>query len=262
MIGGLGAAVVIAGCSGDGDGASASRSSSSRSTTATTGASPSTTASTGTTSGAVATTTVARIPEETAGPYPADGSNGPDVLSQSGVVRSDIRGGFGGSGTVAAGVPLTIALTLVDVDQGGVPLDGAAVYLWHCDTDGAYSMYSPASGENYLRGVQAAGADGAVTFTSVFPAAYSGRWPHIHFQVFPDVAAATGGGSRLVTSQLALPADVCSAVFATDGYESSVTNLARTSLDSDMVFSDGVDLQLATVSGSTAGYTASLVVGV
>ena len=29
------------------------------------------------------------IPEETAGPYPADGSNGVDVLSESGVVRSD-----------------------------------------------------------------------------------------------------------------------------------------------------------------------------
>src|SRR4051794_37996735 len=31
------------------------------------------------------------IPEETAGPYPGDGSNGPDVLEQSGIVRSDIR---------------------------------------------------------------------------------------------------------------------------------------------------------------------------
>jgi hypothetical protein len=31
------------------------------------------------------------IPDETAGPYPGDGSNGPDVLEQSGIVRSDIR---------------------------------------------------------------------------------------------------------------------------------------------------------------------------
>ena len=30
------------------------------------------------------------IPEETAGPYPGDGSNGVDVLTESGVVRSDI----------------------------------------------------------------------------------------------------------------------------------------------------------------------------
>ena len=37
------------------------------------------------------------IPEETAGPFPGDGSNGPDVLNQSGVVRSDIRSSFGSS---------------------------------------------------------------------------------------------------------------------------------------------------------------------
>ena len=30
------------------------------------------------------------IPEETAGPYPGDGSNGVNVLSESGIVRSDI----------------------------------------------------------------------------------------------------------------------------------------------------------------------------
>ena len=50
------------------------------------------------------------IPEETAGPFPGDGSNGPDVLSQSGVVRKDIRSSFGSSTTVAEGVPLTIQL--------------------------------------------------------------------------------------------------------------------------------------------------------
>ena len=35
------------------------------------------------------------IPEETAGPYPGDGSNGPNVLTESGIVRSDIRSSFG-----------------------------------------------------------------------------------------------------------------------------------------------------------------------
>ena len=46
------------------------------------------------------------IPEETAGPFPGDGSNGPNVLSEDGVVRSDIRSSFGSSTTVAAGIPL------------------------------------------------------------------------------------------------------------------------------------------------------------
>ena len=39
-------------------------------------------------------------------------------------------------------------------------------------------------------------------------------------------------------------------VYATEGYEASVANLAATSLDSDNVFADGVSLQMATVTGS------------
>ncbi len=35
------------------------------------------------------------IPDETAGPYPGDGSNGPDVLEESDIVRSDIHSSFG-----------------------------------------------------------------------------------------------------------------------------------------------------------------------
>ena len=41
------------------------------------------------------------IPEETAGPYPGDGSNGPNVLAESGVVRSDITTSFGDASGVA-----------------------------------------------------------------------------------------------------------------------------------------------------------------
>lgn len=209
--------------------------------------------STGTAAGA--------IPEETAGPFPGDGTNGPNVLTESGVVRSDIRTSFGSLRGTADGVPLTLTLTVVDA-AGGAPLPGAAVYLWHCDRDGAYSLYDVAD-RNYLRGVQVADASGVVSFTSVFPAAYPGRWPHAHFEVYPDLAAATSGDNAVVTSQLALPEDACSAVYATDGYSSSVRNLAQTSLDSDMVFRDGYDSQLASVTGDvTAGMAASLTVGV
>ena len=97
---------------------------------------------------------------------------------------------------------------------------------------GRYSLYSSGvTDQNYLRGVQAADADGRLSFTSIFPAAYSGRWPHIHFEVFEDLATATSGGSPIVTSQLALPEDACAEVYATAGYEQSVSNLAGTSLD-------------------------------
>ena len=131
------------------------------------------------------------IPEETAGPFPGDGSNGPNILAQSGVVRSDITRSFGDASGVAEGVPATIEMTLLDVAGGGSPLAGAAVYVWHCDIDGQYSMYGQdVAGENYLRGVQESDKDGKVAFTSIFPAAYSGRWPHIHFEVYESVDAA------------------------------------------------------------------------
>ena len=156
------------------------------------------------------TTTCAPIPEETAGPYPGDGSNGPDVLAESGIVRSDIRSSIGDASGVAEGVPLTVDLTVTDTAAGCVPLAGAAVYIWHCDREGRYSMYSEgAENENYLRGVQETDGDGRVTFTSIFPACYSGRWPHIHFEVYASVEDATGGGEPIATSQLAFPQDVC-----------------------------------------------------
>jgi protocatechuate 3,4-dioxygenase beta subunit len=121
-------------------------------------------------------------------------------------------------------------------------------------------MYSQgAADQNYLRGVQASDANGEVTFTSIFPAAYSGRWPHMHFEVYPSLAEATKAGTPVATSQLALPADSCNLVYATDGYEQSVTNLARTSLTTDMVFSDGVSQQTPAVTGSvTDGMTITL----
>ena len=157
---------------------------------------------------------------------------------------------------------LTIDLTIVDSADGGAPLQGAAVYLWHCDREGRYSMYSPGvSAENYLRGVQEADADGRLGFTTIFPGAYSGRWPHLHFEVYPGLAEATSAGTPTTTSQIALPEDTCELVYAADGYGQSVTNMARTSLESDNVFGDGADDQLATVTGSVdQGFVAALTV--
>ena len=102
------------------------------------------------------------------------------------------------------------------------------MYLWHCDRPGRYSLYSSGvTNQNYLRGVQEADASGRVTFTTVFPGCYAGRWPHIHFEVFPSLSAATNVGNKVATSQIALPKDACDAVYATSGYESSVRNLAQ-----------------------------------
>ncbi len=217
-------------------------------------------ASSGSTTAATATGT---IPEETAGPFPGDGSNGVNVLSQDGVVRRDIRSSFGTASGTAEGVPSTIKFSLVDAATGGA-LAGAAVYVWHCDREGRYSMYSDgATDQNYLRGVQETGADGVATFTSIYPACYSGRWPHIHFEVYPTLADATTARNVMATSQIALTADVCNAVYATDGYDQSESNLSQVSLASDMVFSDGVELETPSASGSiVTGYEIALPVRV
>lgn len=200
------------------------------------------------------------IPEETAGPYPGDGSNGPNVLTQSGIVRSDIRSSFGSSTTTAQGILTTITMTVTDFDTGNTAAQGLAVYLWHCNQAGLYSLYSPGvTNENYLRGVQVTDANGQVTFTSIFPACYSGRWPHIHFEVYPSLDAASSSTNKIATSQMALPEAICNEVFATTGYSQSVTNMSQTSLATDNVFSDGAELETPTITGSVAeGYTIAM----
>ncbi len=205
------------------------------------------------------TTGLVAVPEETAGPYPGDGSNGTQVLTASGIVRSNIRTSFGSSTTDATGVKTSIQLSLIDV-SAGKPLSGAAVYIWHCDAAGRYSLYSPgATNENYLRGVQTSDADGLVTFQSYYPACYTGRWPHIHYEVYPSVDKITQSSNKIATSQMALPDAVNKAVFATSLYSASVSNYSQISLATDMVFSDGTTNETPTVTGDvSAGYTIAM----
>jgi len=217
--------------------------------------------STASSSSSGATAAAGEMPDETAGPYPGDGSNGPDVLEQSGIIRSDIRSSFGEMSGTAEGVPMTLELTVADLANGGVPFEGVAVYVWHCTREGGYSLYSDGvTDQNYLRGVQIADSSGKVSFTSIFPACYDGRWPHIHFEVYPDQAGITDSANAIATSQVALPQDVCETVYAEEGYEASVSNLSRVSLAGDNVFGDdGGASQLATVTGDVeSGYTVTL----
>ncbi|MBY6708770.1 intradiol ring-cleavage dioxygenase [Rhodococcus sp. BP-241] len=219
-----------------------------------------------TTATAVATAAVAanEIPDETNGPYPADGSNGVNVLEESGIVRADVTSSLDG-GTVAAGVPLSMTFTVTDLANDNNPFTGAAVYLWHCDAAGKYSMYSDGiEDETYLRGVQVADAAGVVTFTTIVPACYSGRWTHIHFEVYPDIASATTADNAIATSQVAFPQDMLDAVYQLDTYAGSTENLTQIgSLDNDNVFGDGHDLEMGTFTGDpTSGYVGSLAVAV
>ena len=276
----FGAAAVLAACGSDANTAASSTAATTEATSATT---PATTASTSAAAATVPTTAATtaataatalaatdaascvQIPEETAGPFPGDGSNGANMLSDAEIVRQDIRTSYGASTTTATGIPLTIQYTLVDTANGCAPMAGAAVYTWHADSQGRYSLYSNGvTDENYLRGVQESDSNGVVTFTSVFPAAYDGRWPHVHFEVYKDLAAAKSVNNKIATSQIALPKATCDLVYATDQYPNSAQNLAKVSLSTDMVFRDDEGVhELATVTGNvTDGFVAALTVPV
>jgi protocatechuate 3,4-dioxygenase beta subunit len=237
-----------------------------------TGASSGTSGSTGSSgsssSGSSSSGTCAVSAEETQGPYPADGSNTingtvSNVLALTGIVRSDIRPSFGSMTGTAAGVPTALQLTLVNVNASCAALSGYAIYVWHCDRDGEYSLYG-VTDQNYLRGVQETDASGVATFTTVFPACYSGRMPHIHVEVYRSTTTATSFSNKLKTTQVAFPVDICETVYATaTGYSQSVANLAQISFATDNVFSDGTSTEMATVTGSVAdGYTVALQVGI
>lgn len=204
------------------------------------------------------------IPEETNGPYPADGTvDDVNVLSESGIVRQDITTSLDGGDRVV-GVPLTMDFTVTDMAQGA-PFAGAAVYIWHCDAQGRYSMYTQGvEDQTWLRGVQVADDDGRVSFTTIVPGCYSGRWPHIHLEVYPDVDSATDVDNVIATSQVALPQDMLTQVYARDEYDGSTRNLEGVgSVEDDGIFADSLDQQLATITGSVSkGYTASLAVHV
>ena len=207
----------------------------------------------------------AEVQDETAGPYPGDGSNGPNVLDESGIVRHDIRRSLGTSRTLATGVPLRVNLTVTDAGRDYAALAGAAVYLWHCDRQGAYSMYSSgATDENYLRGIVETDRDGLAWFKTIYPGCYPGRWPHIHFEVYASVSEAVADGPIVKTSQIALPAAACRKVYASGRYPNSLGNLSRISLASDNVFGDDRGIhQLATVTGNLKqGFVAHLTIGV
>ncbi|MGV3491229.1 MAG: hypothetical protein ACO1OG_07900 [Devosia sp.] len=211
------------------------------------------------------------LPWETAGPYPADGSNVKagqvvNALTQEGVIREDLRTSFGDFTAVADGLQLDLELTLVNAD-GCTPLANHAIYVWHCDTTGLYSLYDTTD-RNYLRGVGVSDAGGKVRFTTIFPGCYDGRWPHIHFEVFESVEAAVSGEASVLTAQIALPEAESAAVYAADArYSNGTQNLGHITIASDNVFSDNTAAEIAqqtlTLTGDpTSGYAGTLTIPV
>lgn len=209
------------------------------------------------------------LPSETQGPYPADGSQASgqtkNILTNSGIVRSDLTRSTGTSKS-ASGVPLTLTMQLVNVTSNCTPLAGYVIYVWHCTADGLYSLYSQGvTAEDYLRGVQVTDAAGRVTFKTIYPACYMGRWPHIHFEIYPNLGTAIKGNvgqNVTLVSQIAMPEAASRAVYADSRYAGSTRNLNAISLATDNVFGDGVKTQTPRLTGNVGqGYAASITVG-
>jgi len=216
--------------------------------------------------------TCIKAPAETSGPFPADGSNAKNgstvnVLARSGIVRTDLRPSFGGMKPVADGARLDLAITLVNLSKGCAPLSGHAIYVWHCDARGKYSLYDDED-RNYLRGVAITDAKGEVAFKTIFPGCYSGRWPHIHFEVFASQEKAMSGKDSLLISQFAIPGAIAVALYAgNSGYAASVRYLADISLKKDNVFGDNTAEQIAAqtlnlIGDATNGFKGSVTVGI
>ena len=136
-------------------------------------------------------------------------------------------------------------MTINDFAGDKQPLAGAAVYVWHCDRAGQYSLYSQAvTGENYLRGVQETDAKGQVTFTSIFPACYSGPLAAHPLRGLPQPGQ--GDQQQQQDRHVADGADRGGEQGGLrDGrLRAERANLGQVTLESDNVFGDGYDLQI------------------
>jgi protocatechuate 3,4-dioxygenase beta subunit len=211
-------------------------------------------------------------PTETEGPFPGDGSNNAhgtlaNVLKSSGIVRRDMRTNIAKTAIAAEGQAFDLEITLVNVRQACTPLAGHAIYLWHCDALGRYSIYDLPNA-SYLRAVGVTDSVGNAAFTTIFPGCYPGRYPHIHFEVYMSLERATSYKNRLLTSQMAMPADACRTIYAASKrYGASAANFTSVSVERDDVFADSTPRQIAAqtpmVTGDASGaYKGVLTIGI
>lgn len=184
-------------------------------------------------------------PSETEGPFP---THDPENYE-----RVDIVGD-------RTGIDLDLNITIRNVNDSCNILEGAIVDVWHCDKDGNYSEYGGTgmqstnyTNNHFLRGRQISNSNGVVEFATIFPGWYSGRSTHIHVHIYD------ADGDSLLVTQIAFPEGDNSAVVrvnaATEyGYTKGMSGYTYHSQDN--VFGDGVEEELASVSGSVdEGFT-------
>jgi protocatechuate 3,4-dioxygenase beta subunit len=193
-------------------------------------------------------------PNEVEGPYPYPGGEINNPLQ-----RVDITGG-------QTGLPLSLTLTVVNVNQSCAVVQNARVDIWYCNKDGYYSGYANQPGilgtqsylgQTWLRGYQLSDASGQVKFTGIYPGWYSGRATHIHVEVFVN-------NTLVKTTQMAFPETISDAVHVTSLYASHGINTTRNA--NDNIFgnsaTDLANQMLSLTGNTTSGYTGTYTIGI
>jgi protocatechuate 3,4-dioxygenase beta subunit len=191
------------------------------------------------------------LPQQTEGPYFVDER----------LLRSDVRADAR-TGTVSAGAPLDLRLTVLQVSAAGAcaPLAGALVDIWQCDALGRYSdvrdRSNDTSGQTFLRGHQLTDGAGLVRFTTIYPGWYQGRAVHIHFKIR---SAASTSQAYEFTSQFYFDERLTDRVHARPPYSAHTGQRVRN--ESDGIFRDGGSQLTLPIAESGQGYAATFTVG-
>lgn len=133
---------------------------------------------------------------------------------------------------------------VVDVKRC-LPVQNAAVDIWHCDALGTYSGFAahnpdgPPSREHnnttFLRGVQLTDDDGTAEFSTIYPGWHMSRDVHIHVRVHIGGSvtdARHAGGHVTYTGQLFFRDEITDAVARHQPY--ATHDVARTRQEDDV----------------------------
>ena len=213
-----------------------------------------------------AITSCSQIPDETAGPFPADGTNGPNILTENGVVRRDItlehRLGVGrGRGRAADGQPH-------DRRQRQRVRGAARCGRLHLALRPGRRVLDVLAGRRRTRTTCAAcrwpTPTARVTLHHHLPRGLLGPLAAHPLRGVPepgrgDERRQRDGGLAARAAGRRLHGGVRDRRLRAERRATSPRPRSQT----DMVFSDGASLQTPTMTGdTTSGYTAALVVGV
>lgn len=165
-------------------------------------------------------------------------SEGPffvDTLLNRVDVRIDPR-----NDVIKEGMPLKLIFRVSDIQNGAcVPLEGAQVDIWHCDSEGVYSGVTnqTETDELWLRGYQLTDENGIAEFITIYPGWYPGRAVHIHFKIRTDPQNQRG---YEFVSQLFFPEDLTDTVFANPPYIGKGVDYTQNNEDGIFRRSEGV----------------------